>query len=144
MLSSFVRQSHVQIPRVVTGEQNNLTAAHVVPNRLPKWVPSAWGIARPHFLGVTNTVDWPSRLRVGQQADNLSSYKKVTVRKTKLWPSTVRLSGIKLGSGNEYEMTDDFNKQILINAKLQTGKRSQKNRADWVKSTKEAKVRIGL
>ena len=40
-------------------------------------------------------------------------------------------------------------KQILINAKLQTGQRGQKNRADWekfIKETlkKETKVRIGL
>ena len=33
--------------------------------------------------------------------------------------------------------------QTLTNAKLKTGKRS-KNRADWEKSIKEAKVRIGL
>jgi hypothetical protein len=32
---------------------------------------------------------------------------------------------------------------ILINAKLRTGKRGQ-NRADWEKSIKETKVRIGL
>ena len=35
-------------------------------------------------------------------------------------------------------------KQILIHAKLKTGKRGQKNRADWEKSIKETKVRIGL
>jgi hypothetical protein len=35
-------------------------------------------------------------------------------------------------------------KQILINAKLQIGNRGKKNRADWEKAIKEAKVRIGL
>ena len=35
-------------------------------------------------------------------------------------------------------------KQILINAKLQIGKRGQKNRVDWEKSIKEVKVHIGL
>jgi len=35
-------------------------------------------------------------------------------------------------------------KQVLINAKLQIGKRGKKNRADWEKSIKEARVRIGL
>ena len=34
-------------------------------------------------------------------------------------------------------------KQILINAKLQIGKRS-KNRGDWEKAIKEANVRIRL
>ena len=34
-------------------------------------------------------------------------------------------------------------KQILKNAELQFGKRGKKNRADWEKSIKEEKVRIG-
>ena len=34
-------------------------------------------------------------------------------------------------------------KQLLINAKLKTGKRGQKNRAEWEKSIRQAKVRIG-
>ena len=34
-------------------------------------------------------------------------------------------------------------KHVLIDAKLKTGKRS-KNGADWEKSVKEGKVRIGL
>jgi phosphoribosylanthranilate isomerase len=35
-------------------------------------------------------------------------------------------------------------KQILIDAKLRTENRGQKNRFDWEKSFKETKVRIGL
>ena len=35
-------------------------------------------------------------------------------------------------------------KPILINAKLQIGKRNPKNRADWEKSIRETKVCIGL
>jgi hypothetical protein len=35
-------------------------------------------------------------------------------------------------------------KQILINAKLKTGKTGKKNRAGWEKSIKEARVSIGL
>jgi hypothetical protein len=35
-------------------------------------------------------------------------------------------------------------KNILINAKLKTGKRGKINRADWEKSITEAKVRSGL
>jgi hypothetical protein len=34
--------------------------------------------------------------------------------------------------------------QILINATLQFGRRGEKNRAEWEKSIKEVKVRIGL
>jgi len=34
--------------------------------------------------------------------------------------------------------------EILIDAKLKTGKRGQKNRADWEKFIKEAEVHIGL
>ena len=35
-------------------------------------------------------------------------------------------------------------KETLINAKLKTGKRGKKNRADWEEVVKGVKVRIGL
>jgi hypothetical protein len=35
-------------------------------------------------------------------------------------------------------------RQILINAKLQIGKKGNNNRADWEKSVKVEKIRIGL
>jgi hypothetical protein len=35
-------------------------------------------------------------------------------------------------------------RQVLINTELETGKTGQKNRADWEKSIKEARVSIGL
>jgi len=37
-----------------------------------------------------------------------------------------------------------FYQQILINSKLQIGRRGPKSETDWEKSIKEAKVRIGL
>jgi hypothetical protein len=43
----------------------------------------------------------------------------------------------KQDGGTEY-------RQIVKNAKLQTGKRGKKNRADWEKSIKETKVGTGL
>jgi hypothetical protein len=33
---------------------------------------------------------------------------------------------------------------MLISAKLQTGKRGQKNRADWETSVQDGKARLGL
>jgi hypothetical protein len=35
-------------------------------------------------------------------------------------------------------------KQTLRSVKLTTGKKGKKNRADWERAIKEAKVRIGL
>jgi hypothetical protein len=35
-------------------------------------------------------------------------------------------------------------KQILRSVKLTTGKKGKKNRVDWERAIKEAKVRIGL
>jgi hypothetical protein len=63
----------------------------------------------------------------------------------------VRLRGNSLGSGRGYEMRVEGSnlecgivcRQILINAKLQTGKR-EKRTADWEKSVKEMKVCSGL
>jgi len=48
----------LQPMQVVKGDQNG----YLVPG----------GIAVPPCPGVINTVDWPSRLGVGQQASNLS------------------------------------------------------------------------
>jgi hypothetical protein len=53
-------------------------------------------------------------------------------------PQGSRLRGRpKTGGGTVY-------KQLLINGKLRVGKRDKKNRADWEKSIKEAKVRTGM
>jgi hypothetical protein len=35
-------------------------------------------------------------------------------------------------------------KQVLIDTRLKTGNVGQKNKADWEKTIKEAKVRVGL
>jgi len=50
---------------MVTGEKNSPTAVHAGHKRF-------LGVQLGHpALGFINTVDWPSRLGVGQQANNL-------------------------------------------------------------------------
>jgi hypothetical protein len=45
---------------------------------------------------------------------------------------------------SSYRLGAVDDKQMFLNAKLKPGKRCKKNRGDWEKSVKEAKVHIGL
>jgi hypothetical protein len=55
-------------------------------------------------------------------------------------------TGIKEVDQEDDQETDGgiVYKQTLRSVKLTTGKKGEKNRADWERAIKEAKVRIGL
>ena len=66
---------------MVTGEKNSPTAAHGGCKMQLRWMPGACGYS--WVPGIINTVDWPSRLGVGQEAD-ICHHKKLSVRKPKM------------------------------------------------------------
>jgi len=119
----------------VTGEENSHTAVRAVRKIRPKLVPGAWVIAGPPCPGVYKYSGLA--LQVGSWA---TGRQPVTVKQQqqhlKCGLGTVRLSGIDLSGEKLYQMRDKYSssecgivyKQILINAKLQIGKRGKKKR----------------
>jgi hypothetical protein len=69
--------------------------------------PVPGGLAGPVCPGVINTVDWPSRLEVGRQSDNLSPQKSELLGNIICGFGTARLRGIDLHRGQGYVMRNE-------------------------------------